>query len=73
MEALILFCFAWLAMALYEFAYWSVVGLTRWAPAIAIGVVAVWIMHSSGAAELHSLATGIVASLVVRQVGRMRY
>ena len=72
MEALIIIVLALVAIILIEAGYGIAIGLARWSPVIAIGVLAGWFAHDLGAAPLEALGPAILACLVARHVLRSR-
>ena len=70
MEALVIALAALVALVLIDAGYWMAVSLVRWSPVIIVGATAGWFSVHQGLASSEALITGVLASIVVRHLGR---
>lgn len=72
MEALIAALFALLVMVLLEAGYWIARALMRWAPVIAAGAIAGWLVGRYGAEPLEAAGLGLIVCLIARHLLKPR-
>lgn len=70
MEALIVAIAALAALVLIDAGHCIAVTLARWAPVIAVGVLACWFAHHHGVESLAALGIGFLASVAARHFMR---
>lgn len=70
MEALVVALAALIALVLIDAVYWIAVSLVRWSPVIIVGALTGWFTVRAGMAPAEALITGVLASIVVRHLGR---
>lgn len=68
MEAVIVIIAALIVIVLLDAAYWMALCLARWAPSLALGVLAGWIAHRHGVDVLDALGLGALATLITKRV-----
>lgn len=73
MEALIVGIAALAVLVLIDTGYWIAIGLARWSPILAVGILAGWLAHRLGAESLEALAIGFLASVIARHFMQPRF
>jgi|GEM_PF-6187403 len=61
---------ALIALVLIDAGYWIAVSLVLWSPVIIVGAATGWLAIHEGMAPAEALITGVLASIVVRRLGR---